>query len=56
MINRYITRINVDGITNLLIKYVEATRSTEFTEKEKEGVIKFLVYLMDEWESEIDGN
>lgn len=37
MINRYITRINVDGITNLLVKYVEATRVKNSLNKRKKG-------------------
>lgn len=52
MKNKQLTKINIDGVANLLLEFAEAQTVKEFTEEEHHGVIKFMVYLIDKWESE----
>lgn len=52
MKNKQLSKINMDGIANLLLEFAKATTVKEFSEDEERGVIKFMVYLIDKWESE----
>ena len=50
--NKKLAKINMDGITNLLLEFAKAQTIKEFTEEEQRGVIKFMVYLIGKWEEE----
>lgn len=50
--NKQLSKINMDAVANLLLEFAEAQTVKEFTEEEQRGVIKFMVYLIDKWESE----
>ena len=52
MENKQLSKINMDGIANLLLEFAKATTIKEFTEEEQRGVIKFMVYLIDKWKEE----
>lgn len=53
MKNKQLSKINMDGIANLLLEFAKAQTVKEFTEEEQRGVIKFMVYLIDKWEEEV---
>lgn len=50
MANEHMRCINTDAIANLLVNFTEAQAIMEFTEDESQGVIKFIMYLIKEWE------
>lgn len=50
--NKQLSKINMDGIANLLLEFAEAQTVKEFTEEEHHGVVKFMAYLIDKWEEE----
>ena len=50
--NKHLSKINMDGIANLLLEFAKAQTIKEFSEEEQRGVIKFMVYLIDKWEEE----
>ena len=50
--NKQLSKINMDGVANLLLEFAEAQTVKEFTKEEYRGVIKFMVYLIDKWEEE----
>lgn len=53
MINKHLTRINSDGIANLLSEFADAQLEREFTKEEFNGVMKFIVYLIKRWGKEV---
>ena len=53
MKNKHLNRINNNGIANLLSEFADAQLEREFTKEEFQGVIKFIVYLIEMWGKEV---
>ena len=55
MIRKNLAKINDNGIANLLSEFADAQLEREFTKEEFNGVIKFIVYLIEKWGEEVYG-
>ena len=55
MKNKHLIRINNNGIANLLSEFADAQLEREFTKEEFNGVMKFIVYLIEKWGEEVYG-
>lgn len=52
MHSKRLNRINESGMSCLLVKFAEMQLKEDITCEEMDGIVKFLKYLMKEWEVE----